>query len=139
MNFRNSTLRTEHQVCVPRLSGIHKKYCLLSFSPSFILFFLLRFPLFFYRISFHSSWLSHFTTRNILSSSEHHTTRNVVSSSEYLTTRNCCSVFRTSYYQKLLLRPVRNLQNILLPEIVNTVHHQLLLYYSILLHFNRYC
>ena len=33
----------------------------------------------------------------------------------------------------------QNLQNILLPEIVNTVLHQLLLYYSILLHFNHYC
>ena len=62
-------------------------------------------------------------------------------SSDHLTTRSCCSVpseiFRTSYYQKLLLRSVRSLQNILLPEIT-TAHHQILLYYSMLLHFNHY-
>ena len=105
MNFRNSTLRTQRQVRLPRLSVIHKKILFLRFSLFLVLLIIFYLSLASNRNS--SSNLDYYNCFFILSVSNHLTTRICSSShqksSGHLTTKNCCSVFRTSYYQKSLL------------------------------------
>ena len=106
MNFRNSTLRTQRQVRLPRLSVIHKKYCFSDFHYSSFCYSYFRYPLLL--IEIHPQILTILIVS--VSVSNHLTTRicspfhqNILLPeiaapfSEHLTTRNCCFVFRTSY------------------------------------------
>ena len=110
VNFQNSTLHNQHQVRLPSLSENLQKIHMFPKDFHYFLFYQIAVL---HQICYCLPGIYVPIRIHYSSTSE---------------------IFRTSFYQNLLIRSIRYFQNILLPEIT-TSDHQLLLYYSMLLHF----